>query len=301
MKREELRAVLEAAGVHPSRERGQNFLIDENLALAVARDGVGDEAARDDVVLEIGTGPGILTEHLLPRVHHVVTVELDGRLAAISRERLGAAPNLTLVEADALASKSALNPVMLDALRAALGPAPAARRLRVVANLPYAVATPLVVGLLAAPLPLALMVVMVQLEAAERFAAGVGDAAYGSVSVLCAALCDRIKLLRKVPPDVFWPRPKVTSAVVRFEPRAARAEGFEALSMVVRALFNYRRKTLSRAARSVSEQEPALAWLDPAVQSLGQAGRLDVRRRPEDLGVQDFQIIAGLAPQAARS
>lgn len=304
MKREELRAVLEAAGVHPSRERGQNFLIDENLALAIARDGVGDDAAKDDVVLEIGTGPGILTELLLPRVHHVVTVELDGRLAAISRERLAAAPNLTLVEADALASKNALNPVMLDAVRAALFDAArrdsTTRQLRVVANLPYAVATPLVVGLLSASLPLSLMVVMVQLEAAERFAAGVGDSAYGSVSVLCGALCDRIKLLRKVPPDVFWPRPKVTSAVVRFEPRPGRREGFEPLSLLVRALFNYRRKTLARAARSVSEREPALAWLDQAVRTLGQTGQLDPQRRPEDLGVKEFQIMASLAPQAAQ-
>lgn len=291
--------MLEAAGVHPSRERGQNFLIDENLALAVARDGAGDDAAAGDVVLEIGTGPGILTEHLLPRARHVVTVELDGRLAAISRERLGAAKNLTLVEADALASKSALNPVMLEAVSAALSGAGPAARLRVVANLPYAVATPLVVGLLAAPLPLAVMVVMVQLEAAERFAAGVGDAAYGSVSVLCGALCERIKLLRRVPPDVFWPRPKVTSAVVRFDPRPGRADGFEALSQVVRALFNYRRKTLARAARSVSSREPGLAWLDPAVRSLGETGALDLQRRPESLGIKDFQIVAGLAPQAA--
>lgn len=294
MKREELRALVEAAGVRPSRASGQNFLIDDNLAVAIARDGTGDEAAADDVVLEIGTGPAVLTEHLLPRAWHVLTVELDPRLAALSRERLAAARNLTLVEADALANKNQLNPLVLERLAPLLE---GGRALRVVANLPYAVATPLVVGLLAERLPLRLMVVMVQLEAAERFAAGVGHPQYGAVSVLCAALCERIKLLRKVPPDVFWPRPKVSSAVVRFDPRPDRHAGFDALSTVVRALFNYRRKTVGKAAREVGEREPGLAWLAPAVARRIDEGALDPRSRPEDLDVTAFMNLAGLAPQ----
>lgn len=310
MKAEALRALVEAAGVRPSRASGQNFLVDENLALAIARDGTSDDAplvrpdgaqggaheaaAREDVVLELGTGPGVLTELLLPRAHHVLTVELDARLAALSRERLGAADNLTLLEADALANKNQLNPRVLEALAPLLA---GGRRLRVVANLPYAVATPLVVGLLAAPLPLSLMVVMVQLEAAERFAAGVGHPQYGAVSVLCASLCARIKLLRKVPPDVFWPRPKVHSAVVRFEPRPGRQAGFEALSSVVRALFNYRRKTVSRAAREVARREPHLAWIAEAVARLDEEGVLEPRARPEDLDVIGFSRVAALAPQ----
>lgn len=295
MKRDELRALLEAAGVRPSRVSGQNFLIDENLAQAIARDGVGDDAAPDDVVLEVGTGPGILTELVLPRARHVVTVELDPRLAALARERLAlAGDRLTLVEADALANKNQLEPRVLEALA---GPLAGGARLRVVANLPYAVATPLVVGLLAERLPLTLMVVMVQLEAAERFAAGPGDEAYGAVSVLCGALCERVKLLRRVPPDVFWPRPKVTSAVVRFDPRPDRHDGFEALAEVTRALFNYRRKTLGKAARQVAEREPRLGWVDDAVGRLVQEGVLDPRRRPEDLDVAGFRRIAALKSQ----
>lgn len=294
MKREELRALVEAAGVRPSRASGQNFLIDDNLAVAIARDGTGDDAARDDVVLEIGTGPAVLTEHLLPRAGHVLTVELDPRLAALSRERLAGADNLTLLEADALANKNQLNPRVLEALAPLLAVRP---RLRVVANLPYAVATPLVVGLLAERLPLSVMVVMVQLEAAERFAAGVGHPQYGAVSVLCAALCERIRILRKVPPDVFWPRPKVSSAVVRFDPRPDRHQGFEALSTVVRALFNYRRKTVTKAAREVAEREPAQTWIATAVARRVDEGSLDPRRRPEDLDVVAFKNLADLAPQ----
>jgi 16S rRNA (adenine1518-N6/adenine1519-N6)-dimethyltransferase len=301
VKRDELRAVLDAAGVRPSRASGQNFLIDENLALAIARDGLGsdreggdDDGARDVVVLEVGTGPGVLTEHLLPRARHVVTVELDPRLAAIARARLGAASNLTLVEADALANKHEVNPRVLEALAPRLE---GGARLRVVANLPYAVATPLVVGLLSLALPLERMVVMVQLEAAERFAAGPGDPAYGAVSVLCAALCERVRLLRRVPPDVFWPRPKVTSAVVRFDPRAGRLVGFEALAGVVRGLFNYRRKTLHRAASAAAARDPALAWLPGAVDVVA-AGAGDGRRRPEDLDLAAFQALLAARPAA---
>lgn len=292
MKQDELRTALEGAGIRPSKGYGQNFLIDENLALAIARDGA--EGARDDVVLEVGTGPGILTEHLLPRAYHVVTVEVDPRLAALARARLGAASNLTLVEADALASKSELAPAMLEAVRARLGDAgPGGRMLRVCANLPYAVATPLVIGLLAAALPLRVMVVMVQLEAAERFAADVGQAPYGAVSVLCRALCQRVSIIRKVPPEVFWPRPKVTSAVVRFEPRPERQQGHEALEAVVRGLFNYRRKTLAKAARLASEADPSLAWLEQAVATSG----LDGRARTEDLALRAFQKLAELSPE----
>lgn len=241
------------------------------------------------MVLEVGPGPGLLTVHLAPRCRHVLAVEIDARLAALCREQLGPAANVTLLQADALADKNHLNPALLDALGPLLA---GGAKLRVCANLPYSVATPLVVGLLAQRLPLAAMTVMVQLEAAERFAAAPGDEAYGAVSVLCRAACDEVKLVRRVPPDVFWPRPKVQSAVIRFVPRADRHDGFEALSDVVRALFNYRRKTVARAAREVAARQPELAWLDGAVERAGIPGEL----RPEALDVEAFRRIAAQRP-----
>lgn len=283
MKRDELRALLEGAGITPRRSSGQNFLVEENLALAIARDG---EIGPEDVVLEIGTGVGILTQHLLAFGHHVVSVEKDHKVLALAREVLGEPPNLTLVEADALANKNALGPEMLAALRARLD---GGRRLRVVANLPYSVATPLVVGLLSADLPLDLLVVMVQYEAAERFAAQRGDESYGAVSALCEALASELRIVRKVPREVFMPRPKVQSAVIRIVPRPGRLEGFAALSEVVRALFNYRRKTLAKAAEAVAKREPALAWVPEAVTRLG----LDPKRRTEDLGLDELRALAG--------
>lgn len=290
MKKGELQALVEQAGVRPSRTHGQNFLIDENLARAIARDGLPDDA-RGDLALEIGTGPALLTEHLSPLAAQVVTVELDRGLAALARRRLADRPNVTLVETDALDGKHALHPLVLEALAGRLKALPDAR-VRVVANLPYAVATPLVVQLLGADLPLGPMVVMVQLEAAQRFAAGPEDDAYGSVSVLCRAACESVTLVRRVPPDVFWPRPKVTSAVVRFVPRADRRAGRAALEAVTRGLFGFRRKTIARAAREAARADPSLGWLEAAVAASG----LDPRSRPEALDVAQFRRIAGFAP-----
>ena len=290
MKRDELRALLAEAGIRPSKIKGQNFLVEESLAQAIARDG---EIGPDDVVLEVGTGFGILTRFLLADAAHVVTVEKDALVAAQARRLLGDDPQLTLLETDVLASKSEVEPAVLDAVRARLAELRAAGRdpqLRVIANLPYAIATPLVVGLLAADLPLAGMAVMVQLEAAQRFAADTGDAAYGSVSVLCRALCDDVRVVRKVPREVFHPRPKVTSAVVRFVPRADRHAGFVGLSRTVRALFNFRRKTVLNAARSVARGDPTLDGLAAAIEPAG----LDPTRRTEDLSLQDFRRLAAV-------
>lgn len=283
MKRDELRAILQGAGIRPRRSAGQNFLMEENLAEAIARDG-GIESG--DVVLEIGPGFGMLTQYLTQLAHHVLAVDLDTRLLALARERLADHHNLTLLEADALETKNRLNPVMLEALRALLEDRP----LRVVANLPYNVATPLVMGLLAERLPLQSMTVMVQLEVAQRFGASQGDEQYGAVSVLCRALCSEVTLLRKVPRDVFMPRPKVTSAVVRLIPAADRHEGFEVLSTVVRALFNYRRKTLSKAIKAATRRAPELAWLKDALD----ASEIDPKTRPDELGLDGYFALARL-------
>jgi 16S rRNA (adenine1518-N6/adenine1519-N6)-dimethyltransferase len=106
---------------------------------------------------------------------------------------------------------------------------------------------------------------MVQLEAAERFAAGPSDEGYGSVSVLCAALCDEVRIVRRVPREVFHPRPKVTSAIVRLVASAHRREGYPRLEQVVRALFNYRRKSLGKAIKSASRADPGLQGLAEAL------------------------------------
>lgn len=282
MKREELLSLLEEIGVRPSKEYGQNFLIDDNLSLAIARDAELDPR---EVVLEIGTGLGVLTRHLVAQAAHVVTVEKDARLAARAPDILGHPGNLTLLEMDALATKNELNPEMVRVAReralAARTP-DLPRPLVVAANLPYAVATPLVIGLLAEGLPLARLVVMVQYEVAERFAARPGQDAFGAVSLQCAALAERVRILRRVPREVFYPRPKVTSAVVRLDLRPELPADYPRLEAAIRGLFNYRRKTIARAAEQAAAQEPSLAWLPAAVARSG----LDPRLRPDGLDLE---------------
>lgn len=267
------------AGIRPRRSSGQNFLVEEDLAKAIARAG---EVEPGDVVLEVGTGFGMLTKHLCEVAGHVVSVEKDRKLHAVATELLSEFENLTIHAGDVLKTKNALAPDLIEVLRERLGPQ---GRLRVVANLPYNIATSLVILLLSVELPVDAIVVMVQLEAAERFAARRGAEGFGAVSLLCEALCERIELVRTVPPDVFMPRPKVTSAVVRLIPRADRHEGYRDLSRVIRGMFNYRRKTVPKAAKLAAKADSTLAWLPDAVAALGP----DPAARPEDLTLVDFR------------
>lgn len=281
-----MKQLLADAGIRLRRSSGQNFLVEDDLCAAIARAG---QIGPEDVVLEVGVGLGVLTRHLVEQAGHVVGVELDARVIEAARGLLGEREDLTLLHMDALARKSALNPEVLATLRARLSEGGAERALRVVSNLPYNVATSLILLLLSADLPLAGIVAMVQLEAAERFAARQGDPGYGAVSLLCHALAERIEVVRRVPPEVFLPRPKVHSAVIRIVPRAARREGYETLSRVVRGLFNYRRKRVVKAARLAVKATPSLVGLEEAARALELP---TPEARPEDLSLKDFRALS---------
>lgn len=290
MKREDLKALLNRFGIRLKKSSGQNFLVEENLLDAIARDG---QVEPEDVVLEIGTGVGVLTERLVKMAHHVVSVEVDAGVLRVARERLAAHENLTFLHADALETKNALNPDLLDLLESLTT---GERDLRVVANLPYHIATSLVVLLLSSErlTTLRSVVVLVQQEAGERFAARRGEPKYGGVSILCQRLTEEVCVVRRVPRDVFHPRPKVTSSVVRLVPRPDRLEGFEALSQVVRALFNYRRKTIGSASKQVARRDPMMMWLRDGCAEAG----IDLSLRPEQLELEDFVRIAARRPSA---
>ena len=219
-----------------------------------------DLSARD-VVLEVGAGVGNLTELLLDAAAWVVAVEIDPDLAAVARERLAGAANLDLLVADALADKHHVSPAVLAAARARL--AETGGRLKLVANLPYSAATPLVVELLLEEPTPALMLFTVQEEVARRLAAEPATRPYGPVSVVVQALA-QVEVLRRLGPTVFWPRPEVWSAMVRIRPIPARRRRIADLVVfrrVVEGLFRHRRK---RAPRSLALAdpggEPAEAW-----------------------------------------
>ncbi len=210
--------------VTPNRELGQHFLVDENILGVIGR--LAD-LAPDDVVLEIGPGLGVLTEYLAGRVGQVRAVEVDRGLEPALRERLAGRDNVELEFG--------------DALRLQLGSDPAPNKL--VANLPYNVATPIVVESLDGLPTVALWCVMVQREVADRFFAAPSTKAYGAVSVLIQLATERTGF-HAVSRNVFRPRPNVESALVAFRRRDAVPASYPHLKRVVEAAFAHRRKTL---------------------------------------------------------
>jgi 16S rRNA (adenine1518-N6/adenine1519-N6)-dimethyltransferase len=234
----EIQAILARAGSGPRQRFGQNFMIDQNLVRLVADAG---NVAPGDVVIEVGPGTGTLTEELLSRGGEVLAVEIDRDLAAALRERFASNPHFSLIEGDALAGKHGIN----AALRAHLAAVPrAARPRKLVANLPYNIASPLVIDLLIEGI--GLLAFTVQKEVADRLRASAGGDAYGSLSVM-AQLLARIEVLRTLPPQAFWPAPKVESALVRLTRDDRLGPVARGFSRFVHQLFSFRRKTLRRA------------------------------------------------------
>ncbi|HZN68675.1 MAG TPA: rRNA adenine dimethyltransferase family protein, partial [Tepidisphaeraceae bacterium] len=191
----QIEALLAEAGSGGPRHRfGQNFMIDQNLVRLVAEAG---NVGRDDLVIEVGPGTGTLTEELLERCDHVVVVEIDRDLASLLRRRFGDRPSFTLIEGDALAGKHELNGELSALLASARR---AGRSPKLVANLPYNIASPLVIGMLIEGAEL--LAFTVQKEVADRLRAGAGSDAYGPLSVMVQLLSD-VEVLRNLPPQAF--------------------------------------------------------------------------------------------------
>jgi 16S rRNA (adenine1518-N6/adenine1519-N6)-dimethyltransferase len=240
-----LRGLFEAHGLEAKTRLGQNFLIDLNLLDLIVRTA---ELDRADAVLEVGTGTGSLTARLAEHAGVVVTVEVDKTLQPVAKQIVGDRPNVRFVFGDALASKNTLNPDMLAAWEEAFAARGCTRR-KLVANLPYVIATPLVSNLLIAGIPVERMVVMVQWEIAERLRAEVGTKDYNALSVLVQSVAD-VELVRKVLPANFYPRPKVDSAIVKITPNAAKRAKVGDVAKFrafLRDLYVHRRKNLRQA------------------------------------------------------
>jgi 16S rRNA (adenine1518-N6/adenine1519-N6)-dimethyltransferase len=260
----EIQALLSAAGTEPRYRFGQNFMIDQNLVRLVAEAG---ELCTDDVVIEVGPGTGTLTEELLARAGRVVAVEIDRDLAGLLRARFADRESFTLVQGDALAGKHELNPELLAAIQPAIADG---RPVKLVANLPYNIASPLIIELLIAGVRL--LAFTVQKEVALRLKAAAGSDDYGPLSVM-AQMLSRVEVLRTLPPQAFWPAPKIESSLVRLT-REDRLGGRAApFGRFVQKLFSFRRKTLRKALAQAGYGADA---------ALAQTG-LDGQARPEVL------------------
>lgn len=230
------------AGLRPDIRHGQNFLIDLNLLeLLVETAEIGPQ----DVVLEIGTGLGSLTARMAELAAAVVTVEIDPKLFALASEQLVDFENVEMLQLDALRNKNNLSDEVLEAVRSKMAGHPE-RRFKLAANLPYNVATPVLSNLLSVdPLPVS-MTATIQKELAERIVARPGTKDYSALSIWMQSLCD-IEIVRTMPPQVFWPRPKVHSAIIHIVPsseKRAQIADIRHFHGFVRGLFLHRRKFL---------------------------------------------------------
>ncbi len=283
-----LRSLFARKGIAPRHRFGQNFLIDLNIHDLIVKSA---EVGPGDVVLEVGPGAGALTSLMAEAGATVVAVDIDPAMAELTAEATRGMPNVRVLNLDALAGKNRLNPEVLDSVRSGLAVGPD-RRFKLVANLPYNVATPIIGNLLVHPdLCPTRIVATIQLELARRMMAEADSDDYGALSVLVRALTD-FALVRILPPSVFWPRPKVDSAVIALVPNPAKRAEIGDLPWfhsVVRRIFLHRRKNLRRVLYSLWRDRWTKDEVDALLEGIGLLGLV----RAEAMDVAEHIALAG--------
>ena len=282
----EIEQILASAGTTPNKRLGQNFLIDLNLMRKLID---AAEIQSNDVVLEVGCGTGSFTEGLSEVAGFLVGVEYDKILAPIVIRNFKDTENVKIINADILENKHTLCSQAVQAVKEAqskLG-----GRILLVANLPYNVAASIMANLITGDqLSADVMYVTVQKEVAERMAAAAGDKRYGILSILMAAT-GKTEIIRILPASVFWPRPKVESAMVKFqrnEEKAARIKDMHTFREVVSLFMGHRRKMLKATTKLA---EGKLAEINNW-QEIFEKCKIDPKARPEKLTPDDYIKLA---------
>ena len=249
-----LKVLFEERGIRIRKQWGQNFLIDQNLLQFIVKTA---ELSRNDVVLEIGAGTGSLTRLIAEKAGHVFGVELDRKLFKILEETLKDFNNVTLINKDILKSKHHIHPEIVEAISDYIHTANSSTGdlcVKVIANLPYYISTPVIIDLLQEVLPIKTMVLTLQRDTTNRMVAHPGTKSYGVLSIMTRLFAD-VKVLKKLHPGVFWPVPLVDSAIVRITVNrhtyADRIRDYRGFQDIVRTIYSSRRKTLLNSLLSL--------------------------------------------------
>ncbi len=285
--KQQIQQLLASAGVLPNKRFGQHFLIDLNLMRLLIDSA---QITNNDIVLEVGCGTGSLTEALAERGGKIIAVELDGTLAKIAERELAKAKNVEIINTDILEAKNTISRTVTGALK--LARKKYSGRVLLVANLPYSVASPVMLNLITGSVKADSMYVTVQKEVAGRMTASPGSKDYGTLSIFLCATGD-VKTLRVLKPIVFWPQPQVDSAMLSFvrnKGKASRIKSMELFSEVINLFMGHRRKMLKSCTKLAQGK---LAEINNWPQIFEQS-RIDPHKRPEQLSAEDYIAIANL-------
>ena len=266
-------AVLQKYNFVFQKKFGQNFLIDTHVLDKIIRSA---EITKDDFVLEIGPGIGTMTQYLACAAGKVVAVEIDRALIPILADTLDGYDNVTVINEDVLK-------VDISKLAEEQN---GGRPIKVVANLPYYITTPIIMGLCEKNVPIKSITVMVQKEVADRMQVGPGTKDYGALS-LAVQYYAKPYIVANVPPNCFMPRPKVGSAVIRlerYEEPPVQVKDERLMFRIIRASFNQRRKTLANGLKNSPELDFTKEEIEAAIETLGKGASV----RGEALTLEEF-------------
>jgi 16S rRNA (adenine1518-N6/adenine1519-N6)-dimethyltransferase len=281
----QIQQLLTSEGLVPNKRLGQNFLIDLNLMKLLIDYANID---RDDIVLEVGCGTGSLTEGLAQKNAKIIAVEADPALAKIAKRQLETQNNVEIINADILENKNTINPSVTEAINSARKQYRG--RFLLVANLPYNVASPVMLNLVKAALSVNAMYVTVQKEVAERMTAEPGNKHYGTLSIFLSAT-GRVRIERVLKPTVFWPAPQVDSAMVSFdakEDKINRIKNIRLFSEIISLFMQHRRKMVKTCTKFATGR---LAKITDFSEIFERAG-INPNKRPDQLSPQDYIEIA---------